>query len=67
LKQHYNYSTSEAIAIGDNYNDVEMLKYIGYGIAVGNARKEAMEAANIVAEKNIEDGIAKSLVKIFGF
>ncbi len=67
LKQHYNYSTSEAIAIGDNYNDVEMLKNIGYGIAVGNARKEAMEAADIVIEKSIEDGVAKSLIKIFKF
>lgn len=67
LKQHYKYSTSEAIAIGDNYNDVEMLKNIGYGIAVGNARPEAIEAANIVAENSIEDGVAKSLVKIFKF
>lgn len=67
LKQHYNYSPAEAIAIGDNYNDVEMLKNIGYGIAVGNARPEAIEAANIVSENSIEDGVAKSLVKIFGF
>ncbi len=67
LNQHYNYSTAEAIAIGDNYNDVEMLRHIGYGIAVGNARPEAKEVANIVAEKSIEDGVAKSLIKIFKF
>lgn len=67
LKQHYKIATEEAIAIGDNYNDVEMLKNIGYGIAVGNARPEALEASNFIAENSIEDGVAKSLMKIFGF
>ncbi len=67
LKQHYRISIEEAIAIGDNYNDVEMLRNIGYGIAVGNARREAREASNFIAEKSIEDGVAKSLMKIFGF
>ena len=67
LKQHYGIATEEAIAIGDNYNDVEMLKNIGYGIAVENARPEALEVSNFIAEKSIEDGVAKSLIKIFGF
>ncbi|MFO8147051.1 MAG: HAD family hydrolase [Gillisia sp.] len=67
LKQHYGFPTQEAIAIGDNYNDVEMLRNIGYGIAVGNARPEALEASNFIAENSIEDGVAKSLMKIFGF
>lgn len=65
LKQRYNYSTSQAIAIGDNYNDVEMLRRIGYGIAVGNGRQEAIDVANYVSEKSIDDGVAKSLIKIF--
>jgi Cof subfamily protein (haloacid dehalogenase superfamily) len=66
LQDHFKFSTQEAIAIGDNYNDVEMLKNIGYGIAVGNARPEAIEAANVVAGKSIEDGVAKILGEIFG-
>lgn len=65
LKDHFKLSTEEAVAIGDNYNDVEMLKNIGYGVAVGNARPEALEAANVVAGNSIEDGVAKILVKIF--
>lgn len=65
LEKHFGFSTEEAVAIGDNYNDVEMLKYVGYGVAVGNARPEAIEAANVVAGLSIEDGVAKILGKIF--
>lgn len=65
LKEHFNYSPQEAIAIGDNYNDVEMLKNIGYGVAVGNARQEAIDVANVVCGHSIEDGVAKILNEIF--
>lgn len=65
LKEHYNLDPKEAIAFGDNYNDVEMLQKIGYGIAVGNARQEAKDVANIHTENSIEDGVAKSLLKLF--
>lgn len=65
LKEHYHLTPKEAIAFGDNYNDVEMLQKIGYGIAVGNARQEAKDVANIHTEKSIEDGVAKSLLKLF--
>lgn len=65
LEKHFGYSVEEAVAIGDNYNDVEMLKHVGYGVAVGNARPEAIEAANVVGGKSIEDGVARILDKIF--
>lgn len=65
LKEHYEYSPTQAVSIGDNYNDVEMLRKVGYGIAVGNARREAMDAANIVCGNSIEDGVAKVLGEIF--
>lgn len=65
LQDHFNYSPKQAVAIGDNYNDVEMLRKVGYGVAVGNARQEAIDAANIVCGKSIEDGVAKVLGEIF--
>lgn len=65
LQDHFNFSPKEAVAIGDNYNDVEMLRNVGYGVAVGNARQEAIDAANIVCGKSIEDGVAKILHEIF--
>ncbi len=65
LKEYFKISPEEAIAFGDNYNDVEMLKNIGYGVAVGNARAEARDVANVVCENSIEDGVAKILAKLF--
>ncbi|WP_190811520.1 HAD family hydrolase [Flagellimonas sp. S3867] len=49
----------EVIAFGDNYNDVEMLRSVGFGVAVSNARKEAKEAANKVTLSNKEHGVAQ--------
>lgn len=65
LKNHFKLPVDQAVAFGDNYNDVEMLKNIGYGVAVSNGRKEAHEVANVVAGDSIEDGVAHILNKIF--
>ena len=65
LKEHFDIGVDQAIAFGDNYNDVEMLKNIGYGVAVQNSRPEAREAANLVAGESIEDGVAHILNEIF--
>jgi len=67
LKSHYGISTEEAVTIGDNYNDVEMLKNSGYGVAVGNACQEAKDAANYVCGESVEDGVAVVLKEIFNY
>ena len=64
LNGHFNFPLEESIAFGDNYNDVEMLNHIGYGVAVGNAREEAKKVANYITDSSIEDGVAKSLKKL---
>lgn len=65
LKTHFQLPVERAVAFGDNYNDVEMLKHIGYGVAVGNGRPEARAAANAVAGESIKDGVALILNEIF--
>lgn len=65
LKNHFGLTTDQAVAFGDNYNDVEMLKKVGYGVAVKNSRPEAREAANVVAGESIDDGVAHILNEIF--
>ncbi|SHN03094.1 hypothetical protein SAMN05878281_3152 [Salegentibacter salegens] len=65
LKNHFNLTPEQSIAFGDNYNDVEMIKGVGMGVAVGNARKEVLEVANIVTQSGKEDGVAKSLKELF--
>jgi len=43
---------SEIIAMGDNYNDVEMIKYAGMGVAMGNAPDE-IKAVRITSPTRI--------------
>ncbi|WP_176215091.1 HAD family hydrolase [Cytobacillus gottheilii] len=52
------FTLSEAAAIGDNYNDLGMLKAAGLGIAMGNAPEEVKEAANLSTQTNDEAGVA---------
>jgi hydroxymethylpyrimidine pyrophosphatase-like HAD family hydrolase len=51
----------EIIAIGDNHNDISMLEYAGYAIAVGNAEQVVKDIADLVTVSNDEDGVAKAL------
>ncbi len=56
----------EIIAIGDDNNDIEMIKNAGLGIAMRNATKEVKSAADIVSEKtNDESGVGHTLKDIF--
>lgn len=54
-----NDSLDNVIAFGDNYNDLDMLKYVGFGVAVANAREEVKAIANYITTANNEDGVAK--------
>lgn len=65
LENKYNFQLSQSLAFGDNFNDMEMLQGVGMGIAVGNAKTEVMEIAHMVAEPGKEDGVAKSIEKLF--
>ncbi len=55
---------SEVIAIGDNYNDKEMIRFAGMGVAMGNAPDEIKEAADYVTDTNNNDGVRKALEKL---
>ena len=51
------------IAIGDNFNDLEMLQYAGIGIAMGDAPLEVQTVANWVAPNVEADGVVAALEK----
>lgn len=53
----------EVICIGDNENDISMLKYAGLGIAMGNAEEIVKETADYVTDINDNSGVAKALKK----
>ncbi|WP_114571212.1 Cof-type HAD-IIB family hydrolase [Exiguobacterium flavidum] len=50
-------------AFGDALNDLEMLKFVGTGIAMGNGLEETKAAADYVTKHILEDGIAHGLKK----
>ncbi len=53
----------EIIAMGDSYNDIDMLRYAGLGVAMANAPPEVQAAADLITLSNIEDGVAVFLEK----
>ncbi|GAA4319125.1 fructose-phosphate phosphohydrolase SppA [Pontixanthobacter gangjinensis] len=61
LENHFKIPLSQSMAFGDNYNDIEMLRGVGMGIAVGNAKPEVLEVAHMVTAPGKEDGVAKSI------
>ena len=52
------YTLDEIIAFGDNFNDIEMLKNVGCGIAVANGRQEVKAIADDITLTNTENGVA---------
>lgn len=52
----------DTYAVGDSVNDLDMLQYVGHGIAMGNATKPAKAAAEYVTTAIHEDGIKNAML-----
>lgn len=61
LAERLGIAREDVMAIGDSYNDLEMIKYAGLGVAMGNARPEIQEQADIITASNEEDGVAEAI------
>ena len=59
LVEYLHLDMNKTIAIGDFDNDVGMLKAAKLGVAVANASKSAMDAADIITVSNEEHAIAR--------
>ncbi|MBS4213943.1 MULTISPECIES: HAD family hydrolase [Neobacillus] len=59
LLRAYRISPKEAVAIGDGPNDIEMLRQVGTGVAMGNAGEEVKAAADFVTGHHENDGLAE--------
>lgn len=53
-----NIKPHEVIAIGDNFNDIDMIKNAGLGVAMNNGSPVAKEVASVIAPSNDKDGVA---------
>ena len=59
MTEYLNVDISRAIAIGDYNNDIGMFNAAGIGVAVSNACKAALDAADYVTVSNEEHAIAR--------
>lgn len=57
LAEHFGLELSGAIAIGDSWNDREMLEVAGLGVAMGNAVESLKDIADYVTYGNNEEGV----------
>ncbi|NBJ70745.1 MULTISPECIES: Cof-type HAD-IIB family hydrolase [Clostridia] len=54
-------AVEDTYAFGDGLNDMEMLKEIGTGVAMGNAISDLKQVADYITDDVDKDGIAKAL------
>jgi hypothetical protein len=64
LENSSDFGLESVIAFGDNYNDIDLLQSVGWGVAVGNARAEVKAVADEITLTNKEDGVAVTLEKM---
>jgi Cof subfamily protein (haloacid dehalogenase superfamily) len=58
---------SEVMAIGDNYNDVEMLTFAGHPVIMGNASDDLKRDGWTVTLHNDESGVAAAIEQVLDF
>lgn len=66
IAKYYGIPMASTVAIGDNLNDISMIKMAEIGVAVGNADPELKKVADEVTVSNNEGAVAK-IIKKFGF
>ena len=52
------------VAIGDSFNDTDMLQYAAISVAMGNAPKEVKVLCTFVTDTSENDGVAKAILKL---
>ncbi len=54
-------SLQETMAVGDYFNDVDMLREVGWGVAMGHAPEAVKAVANVIVPDNAHDGAAVAI------
>ncbi|WP_141430555.1 Cof-type HAD-IIB family hydrolase [Bacillus sp. 03113] len=63
LAKKYQVSRKEIMAIGDNFNDMDMLQFAGLGVAMGNSPNEVKATADVTTLSNDHDGLKEALLQ----
>ena len=57
--EHLNFARERTLAFGDGENDIELLEWAGFGIAVANAHPRVLAVADWVCPSAEEEGVAQ--------
>ena len=63
LLERFGIDRADTIALGDSYNDLEMLAHVGVGIAMGNAPGPVRDVADEVTAAPDDDGILLAFLR----
>ena len=64
--RHRGIAREQVMAIGDNYNDIEMLAFAGHPFIMGNASEELRRDGWSVTLSNAESGVAAAIEQVLG-
>ncbi|MGH3058630.1 MAG: HAD family hydrolase [Gaiellaceae bacterium] len=59
LAEHLGFTAERTVAFGDGENDVELLEWAGFGVAVANAHERVLAVADWVCPSAAEEGVAQ--------
>lgn len=66
LCRRYRIDPRRTVAVGDDVNDLDMIRHAGLGVAMGNAGPAVQEAAHRVIDTNDACGVAKLIAELLG-
>jgi Cof subfamily protein (haloacid dehalogenase superfamily) len=61
MAEYYGISMADTVAMGDNFNDIPMLKVAGFSIAMGNADPAVKQLCKAVTLSNTENGVSYAM------
>ena len=61
VAEHVGFPREQTVAFGDGENDIELVEWAGYGVAVANAHERVRELADFVCPSVDEEGVAQVL------
>jgi Cof subfamily protein (haloacid dehalogenase superfamily) len=64
--EHHGIPRENIVAIGDNFNDIEMLDYAGIPFIMGNACEELRSAGYRITLGNDQSGVAHAVEQVLG-
>lgn len=64
--EHRGIERRQVMAIGDNYNDIEMLEFAGVPVIMANACDELKQNGWMITLGNNQDGVARALESVLG-